>query len=45
LKMKDWRSEWAEIEKTVETILKDCDTFNMTNEAEGRPSFPSMAAV
>jgi hypothetical protein len=32
--MKEWKTDWAEIEKKVEAIEKDCDHFEMD-----RPKF------
>ncbi|KAL4440929.1 hypothetical protein ABPG74_009342 [Tetrahymena malaccensis] len=39
-KMKEWRNDWAEIEKKVEAIQKDCDHFEMD-----QPAFVSLSQV
>lgn len=44
-KMKEWREEWAAIEKGAEQILKDCDTFGMGTAETGRPEFGEMQKV
>lgn len=38
--MKEWRTDWAEIEKKVEAIIKDCEHFEMDT-----PEFPTIPLV
>jgi len=38
--MKEWRTDWAEIEKKVEAIVKDCEHFEMDP-----PIFKTIPAV
>ena len=38
--MKEWRTDWAEIEKKVEGIVKDCEHFEMDP-----PEFPTIPLV